>query len=215
VLLNNLGGKGPNKNQAEEMRLGGSPSKGTSSAGTSSTGEPFDISITTDRADYNSKNPSRDNGLWKDEFGVVYVFSNGNNGLTGHFKFSFVKPGTNEPVILSEVHLTVFDIDGASGGEEFSASKDHTGYYLDPKTSLTTTVLADGRTEFKGTKTLDAKTGLANGPLSMDEEQRGGSVMFIYKNKASFELDFGRTYKGGPSGLVFAFRSVMDQQCKA
>jgi len=206
VLHNNLGGWGPDSG-VEELRLGGTPS-----AGTSSTGEPFDIVITTDQPDYKGANLPTKNGLWGPDFGVIYTVAVEDAGVETNFKFSFVKPGTNTPVTLSEIHMTVFDIDGPTNWE-VSSSKGYTGYATVPDTNLMASKLPDGRTRFTGTQNMNAANLKALGANRMTDEDKKATVMYFYKNVASFELQFGRTVKGGPSGLLFAFESSLNELC--
>jgi len=208
VLQNNLGGWGPDSG-VEELRFGGTPS-----AGTSSTGESFDIVITTDQPDYKGYpiGGSKTNGLWGPDFGVIYTTAVEDAGVETNFKFSFVKPGTNIPVTLSEVHMTVFDIDGFANWE-IASSKGYTGYATVPDTNLLASRLADGRTRFTGTQNMDAANLRALGANRLTDEDKRATVMYFYKNVASFELQFGRTVKGGPSGLLFAFESSLNELC--
>jgi hypothetical protein len=217
VLQNNIGGKGPDTG-AQEIRFGGSPSEGTSSAGTSETGEPFDIVVTA--AEYNpALSWHSENGRWGKDYGKVSVYSPSDSGYTGRFKFSFVQPGTNTPVTLSEIHMTVFDIDGTvevnghTGlNEEYSSSSDAAGFVVYPNTYLQEHV-HDGGTWFGGTADLDA-SGLTSGADAINEEQRRAAVMFLYNNVASFEVEFRRGNKGGPSGMLFAFSSPLNELCE-
>jgi hypothetical protein len=160
VLQNNIGGYGPDSG-SQELRFGGSQSAGTSSAGTSENGEPFDIVVTSESTDYNP-GPGVENGRWGKDYGKASVYASSDSGITGRFKFSFVQPGTNNPVTLSEIHLTVFDIDGTEEhngktglNEEYASSSDAAGFVVDPNTYLKEQV-SNGRTWFAGTADLDA-----------------------------------------------------------
>jgi hypothetical protein len=217
VLQNNIGGYGPDSG-SQELRFGGSQSAGTSSAGTSETGEPFDIVVTSESADYNVISPDIANGRWGKDYGKASVYASSDSGITGRFKFSFVQPGTNNPVTLSEIHLTVFDIDGTveingntGRNDEYASSSDAAGFVLDPNTYLKEQV-SDGRTWFAGTADLDA-SGLQSGADAIDDDQRRGAVMFFYHNVASFEVLFRRGNQGGNSGMLFAFSSRLNELC--
>merc|ERR1719440_2243083 len=50
------------------------------------------------------------------------------------FKFSFMAPGTSTPVIVPEVHMAMFDLDGTASqwiGIESAASAGYHGYVTD------------------------------------------------------------------------------------
>jgi hypothetical protein len=206
VNQNNLGGQGPDSG-VEEIRLVG---KGKPSAGVTSTGELFDIVITTDRADYNS---GKDSGLWGTDFAVIFVKATQSTGIEGNFKFSFVQPGTNNPVTVPEIHMSVFDLDGDPNWEVASSSG-YAGYVTVPDTNLVASSLPGGRTQFTGTANMDANGMKNNGANALTENEKKASVMYFYKDVANFELQFSRTKQGGPSGLLFAFSSSLNELCE-
>merc|ERR1719387_1329980 len=103
VTSNNLGGQGPVATDPEEMRF---------SSGTSYSGEPFDLVITalTPYTAGNIRNNGKDGGFGR----ITMKADSGCN-----FRFSFVKTGTNDPVMQTEVHLATYDLDGGAGGLEY------------------------------------------------------------------------------------------------
>lgn len=211
VSQSNLGGTGPDSGLTELRFVGNT----APSAGVSSTGQLFDIVITTDDADYTgSSSATSVNGLWRGsaDFGVIFTTATASSGIETNFKFKFVEPGTNNPVTVSEVHMTVFDLDGAPN-YEVTSSKGYTGYVTTPDTNLLASKLPDGRTRFTGTANMNANNLKANGANGMNNADKQATVMYFYTDVSSFELQFGRTRSGGPSGLLFAFDSSLNELC--
>lgn len=190
---NNLGGLGPGSG-ASEMRFSGSP-------GTTSTGEAFDIVITN--LDAYARGTS--NNEITGDFGKILVGSG-----TTTFKFSFVAPGTNTPVVMPEIHMAVFDLDGHPSGADTEAvsSKGYVGYVTDPNPNSVASRLPDGRTEFKGI-TSGSDPSSAN---LLTDAQRKSSIMFFYSEVSSFELSFGSN-SAYQRGLLFAFESGLNERC--
>lgn len=202
VTENNLGGAGPTTG-VEEIRY--------SNVGTSSTGVKFDLVVTTLGA-YNPRNPSEKNGIVDGgHFGCI----NQRKGEETSFKFSFVSPGTNTPLVVPEVHMATFDLDGdAANGIEYVSSKGYRGYVTDATPSVLASRLPDGRTKFTS---AGEKANLENPTLpdALTVEQRRNSVMYFYSNVSSFELTFGiENYdRRGSRNLFFAFVSSLDDRC--
>jgi len=188
VTQSNLGGAGPDSG-AEEFRI--------DNAGVSDKGEPFDLVITA-ITPYFAKFPEY-NGLYG--FGAITIGPPDTDGtyyagapFSGivDFKFSFFEAGTSTPLVLSEVHLAIFDLDGTSDawGIETASSKGYKGYVTDTAPDITAARLPDGRTQFVGAGTAN---NLANpsSPQTLTPEQRRNSVMYFYADVSSFELSFG------------------------
>jgi hypothetical protein len=193
---NNLDGQGPGSGAAE-MLVSGTPG-----AGTTSTGQPFDIKITTLAAYTRGTSNNELTG----DFGKILV----GPGTSSSFKFSFVQPGTNTPVTMPEIHMAVFDLDGRPNGKftEATSSKGYAGYVTDPNPNMVAAKTPDGRTEFKGTASgSDPSTATA-----LTEAQKKSSLMFFYKNVSSFELHFGTTATW-QCGLLFSFASGLEERC--
>jgi len=200
VVSNNLGGKGPVNTDPEEIRY---------SSGTSHKGEPFDLVITalTPYTAGNIKNNGKDGG-----FGRITM----KYASEAHFKFSFVEPGTNTPVIQDEVHMSTYDLDGGNGGAgglEYVSSVGYTGYVTDPNPNLLATLFTDThelRTKFTS---IGRSWDNPSDPDTLTADQRRNAVMFFYKNVSSFEVNFG--IEGGTSGrtLFFSFLSALNDRC--
>ena len=202
LTQNNLDGQGPGTGAAE-MRISGSPG-----AGTTSTGQAFDIVITT-LDQY--KRGSANNELTGD-FGKILVSGKtASFSGTTTFKFSFVAPGTSNPVTMPQIHMAVFDLDGTPAGTdtESVSSKGYSGYVTDPNPNSVASRLPDGRTEFKGT--IGGSDPTAANDLT--DAQKKSSIMFFYVNVTSFELSFGSNGEGGHRGLLFAFESGLNERC--
>jgi len=214
LSANNLGGRGPTTG-AEEMRY--------SSIGTSDVGERFDLVVTTWSPQEHTGPPyvpakNTENGM-RNGFGIINMAPIGMEDFTGttDFKFSFVHVGTNDPLVLSEVHMAIFDLDmeGYSSTVEVASSTNYKGYITDVSPNLAATLdNSTGRTKFKATS-----AGLANprNPNQLTDEQRRNSVMYFYSQVDNFELTFGTELGSTPSiagrNLFFAFESSLNNRC--
>jgi hypothetical protein len=179
------------------MRIVGSPS-----AGTTSTGEAFDIVITN----LSSYMRGTSNNEIAGDFAKILI---GGSGST-KFRFEFVSPGTNTPVVQPEIHMATFDLDGNPSGTdtESVSSKGYTGYVTDPNPNSVASRLPDGRTEFKGIVS-GSDPSSAN---DLTDAQKKSSIMFFYSNVSSFELTFGSN-SAYQRGLMFAFESGLNERC--
>jgi len=210
LAQNNLGGFGPDSG-VEELRYAG--------AGTTAAGEPFDLVVTTLNA-YQAamKNGKNANGI-RGKFGQINVKQpqNGYNGLTD-FRFRFMQPGTDTPVVVPEFHMGIFDLDGTPSGYETAASKGYKGYVTDIAPTLEVSRLPDGRTKFTAQPNKAGEVPNPTDPMTLTPRQRATSVMFFYKDVSSFDLtfgfEFGRPNTGGRN-LFFAGESALEDRCAA
>jgi hypothetical protein len=121
-------------------------------------------------------------------------------------------------MVVSEVHISIFDLDGLDAerlGFESAASSKYRGYvtdanpavteFFDNNTGKTWTLFEDSDCE----ELLSA----VYGPMNLTEHQRKNSVMYFYDNVSDFEIDF--VIEGGETGrnLYFAFESPLDERC--
>jgi len=200
VTNNNLGGKGPGSGP-EELRYG--------NVGTSDKGEAFDLVVTTLGAYGRNSNGKDENGI-KGAFGKI----NMNHGSSTDFRFNFMLPGTTTPLMLSEVHMAVFDIDGGDGkGVESASSKGYAGYVTDSKPSIVASRLPDGRTKFTSGG-LTANVPNPSDPETLDQAMRKASVMFFYVNVTGFDLTFSIDGGTWDRNLFFAGVSSLNDQCE-
>lgn len=178
-----------------------------SNAGTSSTGETFDLVVITLNA-YRASNP-RLNGIHRG-FGIITTAC---SSEPTDFRFSFVQPGTNTPVMLAEVHMAIFDLDGDEAhGVEIAASKGYQGYVTDATPSVVASRLADGRTKFSSSQAVDNVPNPTD-PKSLTTQQRRNSVMYFYVNVTSFELTFGIESCIFSRNLFFSGESALNDRC--
>jgi len=218
LTANNLGGRGPLTTGAEEIRY--------SRIGTSKSGVVFDLVITT-LSSYENKYDNG-NGIKNEAFGVLVMLPKGggpfvpptvsadaaNFSGSTEFKFSFMSPGTNTPLVVSEVHMALFDLDteGYTGSTEFGSSKGYKGYVTD----VTPTIVAS-RGEDGGTKFTAAVANIPNPttPNSLTTQQRRNSMMYFYKGVSSFEITWGMEGPAAtkPRALFFAFESSLNDRC--
>jgi len=216
LTANNLGGSGPLAG-AEEVRY--------SRAGTTKAGVVFDLVITA-LSQYEAKLTNK-NGV-KDSFGLLTMLPKGGGTLvpptvrataanfsgTTDFKFSFMSPGTNTPVVVSEVHMAIFDVDieGFTGATEIATSKGYRGYVTDIEPLVVASRLDGGRTKFTASQ---ASIPNPTNPNALTAEQRRNSVMYFYKGVSSFQMTWGM--EGGtasaPRSLFFAFESSLNDRC--
>jgi hypothetical protein len=175
---------------------------GTPGAGITSTGQYFDIKITTLAAYTRGTSNNELTG----DFGKILVGPR----TSSTFKFSFVQPGSNTPVTMPEIHMAVFDLDGRPDGTftKAASSKGYAGYVTDLNPNIVAAKTFDGRTEFNGT----ASGSEPFSATALTEAQKKISIMFFYKNVSSFELHFGTTATW-QSGLLFSFVSGLEDSC--
>jgi len=198
----NLGGVGPDTG-VEELRY--------SNAGTSSGGVPFDMVVTVS-GPYKGGAANGKNG----KFGQITIKCNDPPSIfagPGDFTFSFVKPGTNTPVVLEEVHFAIFDLDGVStSGWEFASSTGYKGYVTDVTPSVVASRLPGGGTQFTSAK---ERRNIPNpsDPNTLNQEQRRNSVMYFYTDVSSFGINFG--IEGCKTGrnLFFSGTSALNDRC--
>jgi hypothetical protein len=175
---------------AEEIRY--------SRIGTTSAGVVFDLVITA-LSQYESKLPNP-SGL-TNAFGILNMLPAGAGSFvpptvrpsaasfsgTTDFKFSFMSPGTNTPVVVSEVHMAIFDLDkeGFTGSTEIGSSKGYRGYVTDVAPTVVASRLDDGRTKFTA-----ALANIPNptDPNALTTAQRRNAVMYFYKDVSSGDL---------------------------
>lgn len=178
VTHNNLGGVGPDSGVAE-LRY--------SLAGTTEDGVAFDLVVT-------ALNAYKGNGIRNgihEKFGRISLDCSATGGTTTEFRFSFVQPGTNTPVTLSEVHMAIFDLDGKDPhGVEVAASKGYKGYVTDANPSVVASRLADGRTKFSSSQAVNNVPNPTD-PEAVTTEQRQSSIMYFYADVSAFEVTFG------------------------
>lgn len=199
IIYNNLGGKGPNSSDPREIRY---------SSGVSCTGEPFELVVTAG-SEYATSKP--ENNGKRGAFGQISLSSDKSTDL----KFSFVVPGTNQPVALPEVHMAMFDLDGAvSHGRASTLSKGYTGYVTDSNPLAVATLNTDGRTKFMspGSRPTTQTSNLH----TMTAGQRQSTFMYFYRDVTHFELNF--QFEGGDDDddgiLVFALESALTDRCE-
>jgi len=217
LTANNLGGGGPLSGGAEEIRY--------SRIGTTKSGVVFDLVVTAVNQ-YESK-LGLNNGI-KGGFGIIGMLPAGGGSLlppavraeaatfsgSTDFKFSFMSPGTNTPVVVSEVHMAIFDLDveGFTGSTEFASSKGYRGYVTDFDPLVVASRLADGRTKFGASQ---AAIPNPTDPNALTSAQRRNSVMYFYKGKSSFDMTFGMegAVASAPRNLFFSFESSLNDRC--
>lgn len=203
IVHNNIGGVGPSTSDPEELRISG---------GRTALGQPFDLVITA-VGTYTAHNPSAT--------GIIGGFAKINIKCSTNttFKFSFVTPGTNTPLQVSEVHMAMFDLDGAVGpfsGIESASSSGYSGYVTDANPAVSASLdnsTGVTRTQFQAPGSGDITN--PSDPKTLTDLQRRNSIMFFYKEISEFEVDF--IVDGGDKGrnLFFAFESALDDRCSA
>jgi len=213
VVYNNLGGTGPETSDPPELRF-------SSPSARSYSGKPFDLVIKavsgtpSENSGYTGGN-FRQNGL-DGGFGVFTMKAQ----TETNFLFSFVEPGTNNPVVQEEVHMATYDLDGGmknsdgvqQGGLEYVSSSGYSGYVTDPNPNLVAALLpgAEVRTQFKS---IGKSHDNPSDPDAMTADQRRNAVMFFYKNVSSFGIRFGLEGGSGGRKLLFSFLCSLNDRC--
>jgi len=205
ISHSNLGGIGPDGG-VEELRY--------SNAGTSAvTGVPFDMVVKVSSGTY-SGGPSANGKNGK--FGQINIKCNAapaDPTFAGpaDFTFSFVKPGTDTPVVLEEVHFAIFDLDGITDFE-FASSKGYKGYVTDVTPSVIASRLPTGGTQFESEK---VRKNIPNpsDPDNLNKEQRRNSVMYFYSDVSSFQINFGIEGCKHERNLFFSGTSSLNDRC--
>jgi len=214
VLHNNLGGQGPDTG-ANNLRIG--------NAGTWNF-KMFDIVVTSPptyrsgRAAENglrSDSPGFENFMWVGiETGLLCA------GSYCKFNFQFLDSGTDEPMMLPEVHITAFDIDGKPGFDsELVSSKGYADYIIDGQEdlNLVESTMPNGFPGFSGTG-LPREAENPTDPMKLTGQQYSNSVMYVYKDATDFDMYFGmKDDNDGRSGtrfLQFAGKSGLENQCE-
>jgi len=200
VITNNLAGLGPSSG----------PSEIRYSSGVSSSGQLFDLVVTT-IGDYTPKKTAA-NGI-KGGFARINIAVN----TSADFLFSIMEPGTNTPLVLSEIHMATFDLDGShKWGIESVSSKGYHGYVTDANPNVEASLFSDGRVKFTGEGIGDILNPVD--PNTLSNDQRRNSVMYFYKNVSSFEIGFGALHTEpmddvGGRNIFLAFESALDDRC--
>jgi len=202
VSNNNIGGEGPKTGGIEELRF--------DKAGTAADGTKFDVVITSLDA-YSTPTPNL-NGV-AGAFGRLNLNRNSNT----QFKFAFMKPGTEIPVTVSEIHFAIFDFDGTdSTGIEYASSIGYKGYVADPAPSFTAALASDSTTQFEAAGNVANNTD-PSAPNSLDADQRAHTVMFFFTDVQHFLITFGVREADAPTSrnMLFAFESSLNDRCAA
>jgi len=199
---NNIGGEGPNTGGPEELRF--------DSAGKAADGTAFDVVITAVDS-YSTPTPTVNGATGA--FGRINMHAD----TETQFKFAFMKPGSDIPVTVSEVHMTIFDLDGDQArGIEYASSTGYKGYVTDVSPTITAALSSDGRTRFEASGSA-ANDVNPTAPNSLTVDQRVNSVMFFYENVNQFFITFGMREADSPTSrnVLFAFESSLNDRCAA
>jgi len=202
VTQNNLQGLGPTTG-AQELRY--------SNVGMTDAGVPFDIVVTVVSTAAYSRTVNKG---FLSGFGVLN-FQNSATVKTVEFRFTFVQPGTNTPVVVPEIHFATFDLDGDNPhGIETVSSKGYKGYVTDITPSVVASNLPDGRTKFSSSEAVNNIPNPSD-PNVLTVEQRANSVMYFFKDASTFDIEFGIEGGQNSRNLFFSFASVLNDRCGA
>jgi hypothetical protein len=203
ILQNNLGGKGPNLKDKQEIRYGSVYTKGNVKA---------DLVVTT-VGPYVPKTTAHNglNGL----FGVINIKSN----TAAQFKFQLVQEGTETPIDIGsdeKILFSVYDLDNGKKTNQHEYVK-FTTPVASHAVTTPTTVQVSGN---DGDGTLYAQSGRygegsdnpAN-PLEMTQIAEESKVSVTYVGKASWTIVFGDKNDAGGRNVLFAGRSQGDCAC--
>lgn len=209
VVSNNLGGKGPNFGDPQELRYSGVGAKN---------GKGLDLVVTADNpSDYTPKGNGEQNGL-NGLFGTISVWAGTSVDLT----FKIEESVSKAPVVLDEFYVSILDIDEEDTRirERVYAKYDRklVDRVLEPTDrGMTEVELADGRTVYESTITAGPwnnptdpmKLGVVANPSGTgvaSVDQRKQALMFIYRRTSNWKLTFEATHTEGlPHGRNFVF----------
>jgi len=209
VISNNLGGKGPNFGDPQELRYTGVGTKN---------GQLLDLVVTVDKpSTYTPPSHGANNGL-SGMFGVVVVWA----GTSADLTFKIQDSATKAPVVLDEFYFSILDIDSEQiriRERVYATYGPHlVDRVLEPSDRAMTEVgLDDGRTVYESTVTSGAWNnptdpmvlGVATNPSNFGTHsvnQRKQALMFIYRKTSTWQLTFEATLRDGvPHGRNFIF----------
>jgi len=207
MLTNNLGGLGPTTSDPQEMRYG--------NIGEYPAGQPFDLKIVAQDPFVNLNGYVSLNGIWRNlKFGNIALDNSGRgDGFVNEVKLtlSFLRPGSETPVVLPEFFLAVFDVDasGTFRANQTLSGKGYTGYVTDVDTDLVASKADDGSTKFTATQ---ADVTNPDDPMTATKKQRQNMVMYFYKEKSTFEFTFGLVGDGARN-FNFAGKCALMDRC--
>jgi hypothetical protein len=208
ITSNNLGGKGPWKNGANEMRY--------ADIGITGDGQILDLVVTTaEPFGYIPWNTSQ-NGL-HGEFGQFNLFCGPTRmDSTAFVTFTIVKTGTNEPVVLEQFAFAVFDFDTGHdeqqveyveilpNGVGFEGGSGYSSYILTPSTEIVISEGKKGRVKFSATKHGTVHDNPMH-PQNLARETADKTIVFTFRKTSSFSALFGITPTGQDTGRNFMF----------
>jgi hypothetical protein len=192
VSLNNLGGMGPNTDDAERLTFQGIATyEGTS----------VDLVVKT-TSNYTVSNSS-DNGL-VGPFGQISLQS----GYAVELVFKLQETATGDEVTLPEFYFTLLDIDQSDNRHRERVYAEGFAQAVEEDvTDMETVLLTDGRTLFKSMQigyTWDDPSDPLNLEIIVDPsnanhtiDQSARSVMLVFRNTSKFVLTFEVTQEEG------------------
>jgi hypothetical protein len=147
-------------------------------------GMDLDLVVTNMTADYDPGLKKVVQGLYG-EFGVVSVRS----GQAHPILFEIVKAGSNTPIRLAEIPITLYDLDGAKGCA-MRESVYTKGYIFGKVGSHLTNVTGGFRNAFAPNMYEKASVESPKSPKTLTESQKSVSASFVFANTASFIIEF-------------------------
>jgi len=195
VVYSNLGGKGPDVGQPQQLRFG---------SVSVFDGEAVDLVIDVDAGgDYEPSNVQANGNFG--HFGIISLMP----GSSAHFQATLVRTGTNEPVRLPKWNLTFFDLDGPSSTVQERIAVSGAGKWLYPQG---TTKLTHSHSQ-KGTLFASTQINIPEptDPKQLTQEQADCTVTFYFQDtyRAKFYLSVTQTAPSptekGRVGQAFMF----------
>jgi hypothetical protein len=151
-------------------------------------GMDLDLLVKNMTADYDPGIKKVVQGI-KDQFGVVSVRSNRAHSIS----FEIVKSGTNTPIRLPEVPITLYDLDGAKGCA-MRESVYTSGYIYGKIGSHLANVPGGYRNTFPPEMGTEASVDSPESPETLTELQKSISAGFVFANTASFTIQFDASF---------------------
>jgi len=191
LAFNNLGGLGPNRAFAKEIRFKDAvkyQGKRVDLVVVAKAGTGYTATNQYEAAKALKANPTyiNANGA-KGDFGNINLLPPKGKSMKPTFTFKFVERATDKPVVLPSVMFTFFDLDSVNPGGEEITTCDADDVILAVKTQLKK-IKKGGKCRVVQS-TRNFVTNVQNKD-KMTEEQKRNSVVMQFTKKSSFDIQF-------------------------
>jgi len=197
AVHSNLGGMGPDKQGAKELRFYDVGSYN---------GQKVDLVIKNE-TEYHAYDITRN--TVRECFAVINMLK----GTTTKFVASFVVVGSEQRQFVSNQYFSILDLDcSATGAESLTLDRGFTKYFLDPLTELGVMYgSGEGGGSTAGQVSFVATTigAGSDNPPPVEQIQRKRTVTLLYMGKASFAFTLGVTNSKRGRNFLFAGKTTL------